>query len=291
RGWRPPRRHGHTTSASQIDDRCERGCCGGQGFGQGFEGAQTLGAAPRGDRVEPPRRTHVLGTAGLRGVSGQHPQPRLRQRRDRNRARCRPRRPAHPQVRRRRTARLHRLPGRHRGAQPVNLGAATISGSPQLPRRLGTLDAVTIGLGAMIGAGIFVALGPAAAAAGPWLLAGLGIAAAVAYCNATASARLAARYPQSGGTYVHGRERLGAFWGYTAGFSFVVGKTASCAAMALTIGFYLWPGHAHAIAVAAVVALTALTYLGIEKSALLTRLVVAGVLGVLTAVVVLVLGF
>lgn len=160
-----------------------------------------------------------------------------------------------------------------------------------MPRRLGTLDAVTIGLGAMIGAGIFVALGPAAAAAGPWLLAGLGIAAAVAYCNATASARLAARYPQSGGTYVYGRERLGAFWGYTAGFSFVVGKTASCAAMALTIGFYLWPGHAHAIAVAAVVALTALTYLGIEKSALLTRLVVAGVLGVLTAVVVLVLGF
>lgn len=160
-----------------------------------------------------------------------------------------------------------------------------------MPRRLGTLDAVTIGLGAMIGAGIFVALGPAAAAAGPWLLTGLGIAAAVAYCNATASARLAARYPQSGGTYVYGRERLGAFWGYTAGFSFVVGKTASCAAMALTIGFYLWPGHAHAIAVAAVVALTALTYLGIEKSALLTRLVVAGVLGVLTAVVVLVLGF
>ncbi len=94
----------------------------------------------------------------------------------------------------------------------------------------------------MLGAGIFVVLAPAAAAAGTGLLIGLGIAAAVAYCNATSSARLAARYPQSGGTYVYGRERLGEFWGYTAGWSFVVGKTASCAAMALTVGYYVWPG-------------------------------------------------
>ena len=143
----------------------------------------------------------------------------------------------------------------------------------------------------MIGAGIFVALGPAAAAAGSGLLIGLAIAAVVAYCNATSSARLAARYPQSGGTYVYGRERLGDFWGYTAGWSFVVGKTASCAAMALTVGYYVWPGQAHAIAVAAVVALTAVNYAGIQKSALLTRVIVAVVLAVLAAVVVIVLGF
>ena len=103
----------------------------------------------------------------------------------------------------------------------------------------------------MIGAGIFVALAPAAAAAGSVLLVGLAVAAVVAYCNATSSARLAARYPQSGGTYVYGRERLGEFWGYLAGWSFVVGKTASCAAMALTVGYYAWPAHAHAVAVAA----------------------------------------
>jgi len=162
---------------------------------------------------------------------------------------------------------------------------------PSLRRRLSTADAVTIGLGSMIGAGIFVALGPAAAAAGSGLLIGLAIAAVVAYCNATSSARLAARYPQSGGTYVYGRERLGDFWGYTAGWSFVVGKTASCAAMALTVGYYVWPGQAHAIAVAAVVALTAVNYAGIQKSALLTRVIVAVVLAVLAAVVVIVLGF
>ena len=143
----------------------------------------------------------------------------------------------------------------------------------------------------MVGAGIFVALTPAAAAAGSGLLIGLAIAAVVAYCNATSSARLAARYPQSGGTYVYGRERLGEFWGYTAGWSFVVGKTASCAAMALTVGYYVWPEWAHAVAVAAVVALTALNYTGIKKSALLTRIVVAVVLAVLAAVVVVILGF
>ena len=162
---------------------------------------------------------------------------------------------------------------------------------PALQRRLGIFDAVTIGLGSMIGAGIFVALGPAAAAAGSGLLIGLAVAAVVAYCNATSSARLAALYPQSGGTYVYGRERLGEFWGYTAGWSFIVGKTASCAAMALTVGVYAWPAYAHAVAVAAVVALTVVNYAGIQKSALLTRVIVAVVLTVLCAVVVIIFGF
>ena len=155
-----------------------------------------------------------------------------------------------------------------------------------LQRRLGTGDAVVIGLGSMIGAGIFVALTPAAAAAGSWLLVGLALAGAVAYCNATSSAWLAARYPASGGTYVYGRERLGPFWGYLAGWSFVVGKTASCAAMALTVGFYVCPHYAHAVAVAAVVALTAVNYRGVQKSAVLTRIIVAVVLAVLTGVIV-----
>ena len=157
--------------------------------------------------------------------------------------------------------------------------------SAPLSRRLGTGDAVVIGLGAMLGAGVFVVFAPAAAAAGAGLLVGLAIAAVVAYCNATSSARLAARYPQSGGTYVYGRERLGPFWGYLAGWSFVVGKTASCAAMALTVGLYLLPGHAHAVAVTAVVALTALNYRGIHTSTALTRVIVI-VIGVVLAAVV-----
>ncbi|NUS57211.1 MAG: APC family permease [Streptomycetaceae bacterium] len=137
----------------------------------------------------------------------------------------------------------------------------------------------------MIGAGVFAAFAPAARAAGSGLLIGLAIAAAVAYCNATSSARLAARHPQSGGTYVYGRERLGPFWGYLAGWSFVVGKTASCAAMAMTVGAYVWPHYARATGVGAVVLLTLLNLRGVQKAAWLTRAIVAVTLAVLAFVV------
>ena len=151
----------------------------------------------------------------------------------------------------------------------------------RLARRLGTVDAVTIGLGAMIGAGVFAAIGPAAHAAGAGLLIALLVAAFVAYCNATSSAELASLYPESGGTYVYGRKRLGAFWGFIAGWEFVIGKLASCAAMALTFGYYAAPGLARPLAVGAVAALTAVNYFGVSKTALLTRAIVAVVLAVL----------
>jgi APA family basic amino acid/polyamine antiporter len=156
----------------------------------------------------------------------------------------------------------------------------------RLARRLGLFDAVVIGLGAMIGAGIFVVLAPAARAAGSGLLVGLVIAAAVALCNATSSAQLAALYPESGGTYVYGRRRLGPFWGFLAGWAFVVGKTASCAAMALTFGAYAWPAQHRAVGVAAVVVVTALDLRGVHKTAAATRVVVGIVLVVLAGVVV-----
>jgi APA family basic amino acid/polyamine antiporter len=138
----------------------------------------------------------------------------------------------------------------------------------------------------MIGAGVFAVFAPAAGAAGGWLLVGLAAAAVVAYCNATSSARLAARHPESGGTYVYGRERLGPFWGYLAGWAFVVGKTASCAAMALTFAAYAAPGYERPLAVAAVLAVTALNWRGVHKSVAATRVIVVVVLAVLVAVVV-----
>ncbi|MEV0334558.1 amino acid permease [Nocardia sp. NPDC050717] len=159
-----------------------------------------------------------------------------------------------------------------------------------LRRGLGLRDSVVIGLGAMVGAGVFAALGPAAGVAGSWLLVALGVAAVVAYCNAMSSARLAALYPVSGGTYVYGRERLGEFWGYLAGWGFVVGKTASCAAMALTVGSYAWPEYSHAVAVVAVLLVTGINYVGVQKSALATRVIVGLVLVVLAAVVVVGIG-
>ena len=157
-----------------------------------------------------------------------------------------------------------------------------------LVRRLGTGDAVIIGLGSMMGAGVFAAFGPAAKAAGTGLLAGLAIAAVIAYCNAMASAQLAAVYPTSGGTYVYGRERLGDWWGFAAGWGFVAGKTASCAAMALTFATYALPGPWWAqrlAAAAAVIGLAALNYRGVARTAGLTRILVAATLTALTVVV------
>lgn len=139
----------------------------------------------------------------------------------------------------------------------------------------------------MIGAGVFAVFAPAAAAAGWGLLLGLGIAAIIAYCNATASAQLAARYPASGGTYVYGRERLGRTWGFAAGWSFVIGKTASCAAMALTFAAYAAPpGLEKPIAAFAVAGLAFVNYFGVTRTASLTRMLVVASLLVLTVVVV-----
>ncbi|SPM38774.1 Amino acid transporter [Mycobacterium numidiamassiliense] len=160
---------------------------------------------------------------------------------------------------------------------------------PGLARRLTTVDAVVIGLGSMIGAGVFSAFGPAARAAGAGLLIGLALAAVIAYCNASASAQLAAVYPTSGGTYIYGRERLGPWWGFIAGWGFVVGKTASCAAMALTVAAYAIPGPAWAqriIAVAAVLLLTVLNYRGVTKTAMLARILLVCTLIALAACVV-----
>jgi APA family basic amino acid/polyamine antiporter len=144
---------------------------------------------------------------------------------------------------------------------------------------------VVIGLGSMLGAGVFAAFAPAAAAAGAGLIIGLAIAAIVAYCNATASAQLAAQYPSSGGTYVYGRERLGQWPGFLAGWSFVIGKTASCAAMAITFAAYAAPaGWEKPVAVAAVLALAAVNYFGVTRTAGLTRIIVAVVLVALVLV-------
>lgn len=152
------------------------------------------------------------------------------------------------------------------------------STQPALLRRLTTSDAVVIGLGSMIGAGVFAAFGPAAKIAGNGLIIGLFIAAFIAWCNAIASAQLAAAYPSSGGTYHFGRERLNEWWGFVAGWGFVIGKTASCTAMALTVANYAAPDAnrwtQRAIAVGVVLILTAFNYRGITKTAALAKILV-----------------
>jgi basic amino acid/polyamine antiporter, APA family len=170
--------------------------------------------------------------------------------------------------------------------ETANRNVAAVT-QPGLARRLGTFDAVIIGLGSMLGAGVFAAFSPAAGVAGAGLLIGLAVAALVAYCNATASAQLAAEYPTSGGTYIYGRERLGPWWGFIAGWGFVIGKIASCAAMALTFAAYVAPGPwQRPVAIAAVIILATVNYYGITRTAALTKIIVAVVLATLALVVV-----
>ncbi|MDQ3382205.1 MAG: APC family permease [Actinomycetota bacterium] len=161
-----------------------------------------------------------------------------------------------------------------------------MAGEHPLRRSLGLHDAVAIGLGSMIGAGVFAVWAPAAATAGPWLLLSLALAAFVAACNALSSAALAVRYPTAGGTYVYGRERLGDLPGYLAGWCFVIGKVASCAAMAMTVGAYLVPEYERVSALVAVVVVTLLNLSGVQRSAGMSRVIVTAVLAVLAGVVV-----
>jgi APA family basic amino acid/polyamine antiporter len=136
----------------------------------------------------------------------------------------------------------------------------------------------------MLGAGVFVVFGPAAGLAGNLFLASIVIAGAVAYCNAVASAQLAATYPESGGTYIYGRRQLGEWPGFLAGWGFVTGKTASCAAMALTFGHYVAPDYATPVAAAAVAVLTGVNLMGITRTAFLTRILLGIVLATLVFV-------
>lgn len=158
---------------------------------------------------------------------------------------------------------------------------------PALARRLGLGDAVVIGLASMVGAGVFAVFAPAAAVAGDALLVGLALAALVAWANAGSTAQLAARYPESGGAYRYGRERLGEWPGFLAGWGFVIGKTASCAAMAMTFAAYVAPpGWERPLAILAVAVLSGVNLLGITRTARAAAVIVTIVLAVLALVVV-----
>ncbi|MGF3054471.1 APC family permease [Microbacterium sp. YY-03] len=144
-----------------------------------------------------------------------------------------------------------------------------------LKRQLTLSDAVVVGMGSMIGAGVFAVWGPVLSVAGNALLAALAIAAIVAFCNATASAQLAAVHPVSGGTYAYARAEIGPWAGFIAGWCFLIGKVASCAAMAMTFAAYAAPtGFEVPIAVLAVAALVVVNCFGVTRTALLTRILV-----------------
>jgi basic amino acid/polyamine antiporter, APA family len=157
--------------------------------------------------------------------------------------------------------------------------------SSSVQRRLGTADAVVLGLAAMLGTGVFAVWAPAAAAAGSWLPLAVLLAGVIALCNAVSTADLAAAYPESGAGYVYGRHRLGPAAGRLAGVAFLTGKSASAAAAAGVFGSYVLPAQPLPTAIAAVVAATALNVAGVRWTARAAYALVGGTLAVLLVVV------
>ena len=156
---------------------------------------------------------------------------------------------------------------------------ASTHGEPasRLHRRLSLPGAVVVGVSAMVGTGVFVVWTPVATLiGGQWLLLALAIAFLVAALNATTVAHLAQRFPEAGGAYAYGRHVLGRPPGVLAGWAFLIGKTGSAVAAALTIGAYVWPDYQRIVAVTVVAVALAIDAAGIVRS-VRTLAVVSGV--------------
>jgi|TARA_R100000501_G_scaffold10060_2_gene19897 APA family basic amino acid/polyamine antiporter len=139
----------------------------------------------------------------------------------------------------------------------------------RLSRDLGLGGAIMMGLGSMIGTGVFVSIGIAAGVTGPAVILAIVLAALVATCNALSSAQLAASHPVSGGTYEYGYHYLHPRLGFTAGWMFLCAKSASAATAALGFAGYALPlvgGQPEAI-----------PYVGVGAVALFTLLVLGGI--------------
>ncbi len=156
----------------------------------------------------------------------------------------------------------------------------------ELQRRLGIPAATAIGVASMLGAGIFFVWAPAAADAGAGILLALPLAGAVAALNALSTTRLGMAHPVSGGAYAYGRAELGAVPGFVAGVLFLVGKTASVAAIASVAGAYLWPGFVRPVAVAAIIVLAVVNATGIRSTAVVSTVIAALVVAVLVTVLI-----
>jgi basic amino acid/polyamine antiporter, APA family len=120
----------------------------------------------------------------------------------------------------------------------VGAGASANSSAVALARVVGVPGAVLMGLGSILGTGIFVSIGIAAGVAGASVILAVILAAAVATCNGLSSAQLAASHPVSGGTYEYGYRYLNPPLGFIAGFMFLAAKSASAATAALGFAGY-----------------------------------------------------
>ena len=163
--------------------------------------------------------------------------------------------------------------------------------SERLRPELGLIGTVALGLGSIVGTGVFVSIGIGAGIAGPAVLVAIAIAALVALCNGLSSAQLAASHPLSGGTYQYGYEYAGPALGFTAGWMFLCAKSATAATAALGLSGYLLNALERTasitpVALAAVLVLTLIALLGIDRTNKVNIAIVAATLGSLLVFIV-----
>lgn len=145
--------------------------------------------------------------------------------------------------------------------------------SSELKRELGLGGAVVTGLGSIVGTGAFVAIGVASGRWGDALLLAIPLAALVAVFNGMSSAFLAGRFPVAGGTYEYGYQTLNPWLGFSAGWLFLLAKTASAATAALGVALYLG-AEGWWLPIGAVAAVTAMVLAGLRRSAWLNAVLV-----------------
>ena len=154
--------------------------------------------------------------------------------------------------------------------------------SPQyLRRELGVFGATLLGLGSIVGTGVFVSIGIAADITGASVALAVGLAAFVAAFNGSSSAQLAAAHPVSGGTYEYGYQFLNPTLGFVAGWMFLLAKSASAATAALGFSGYTLnlfeqdDGWLVPMAVLAVVAIVLIVLAGIRFSSQVNMVIVS----------------
>jgi|TARA_B100000900_G_C20532220_1_gene696827 APA family basic amino acid/polyamine antiporter len=123
----------------------------------------------------------------------------------------------------------------------------------------------------MIGAGLFNNIAPTAKISSYSTILGLLLASTLAFANASSSAQLASLYPQTGGTYLYAKNILGKGAANVAGTVFIIGKTISCIAIALTLGNYLSPVNSKEFAVLFSFVVFLIGFSGIHKTAKIAK--------------------
>jgi APA family basic amino acid/polyamine antiporter len=147
-----------------------------------------------------------------------------------------------------------------------------------LKRTLNLLDATSVGIGAIIGAGIFVVLGVGIGYAGPAIIVSIIIAGIVAMFTAFSFAELGSAIPKEGGAYQFAFELISPFAGFLVGSLWLFAQVVAGAAISLGFASYfvaifpIFPPKT--VAILAALTLTGLNVVGIKQSTAVNNILV-----------------